>query len=136
MKELREFVRHPVDVPIEVTTVTTAPSSLMNVSYGGLAFIFEEPLEIDRIIHLRVPSVEPVFETDGRVVWCRPHEAKYMVGVVFVNSTEAFQSRMVQQVIAIENYRREVARKDGRRLTPQEAAAEWTRQVADRFRQE
>ena len=132
----REYVRHSVDVPLEVTTVPSLPGATrkgVNLSYGGLSFLMEECLDHGQIIHLRIPTIDPPFEANARVVWCRPEGDAWLVGVEFLDSTDAFQSRMVQQVCSIENYRKEVLQNEGRRLTTQEAAAEWINKFAGRF---
>jgi hypothetical protein len=77
--------------------------------------------------------VDPPFEAMARVAWCRPDGDAFLVGVEFLDSDDAFQSRMVQQVCSIENYKQDVAAKEGRVLSSQEAAAEWISKFAGRF---
>jgi hypothetical protein len=135
-KETREYVRHSVNVPLEVSTVPSSPRALrqgVNLSYGGLSFLMEECLDNGQIIHLHIPTIDPPFDANARVVWCRPEGDAWLVGVEFLDSTHAFQSRMVQQVCSIENYRKEVLQNEGRQLTTQEAAAEWIKKYAGRF---
>ena len=135
-QESREFVRHTVNVPLEVTTVPTAPAATLqgvNVSHGGLAFLYPECPREGEIFQLRIPTVNPPFEAQAKVVWCRREDEQWLVGVSFLDSTHAFQSRMVQQACAIENYRREVLEKENRSLSTQEAAAEWISRFAGRF---
>lgn len=134
MSDLRNFIRHDVDVPLEVTSMSVAgPQHGVNVSHGGLSFEANACLNDGEIIQLRIPTVEPPFEALARVVWCKPEGDRYLVGAAFLDSTDAFQSRMVEQVCAIEGYRRMVAEKEGRTLTPQQAAAEWIEKFAGRF---
>ncbi len=136
-KDERGFVRHTVEVPLEISTVEAAAARTasrgINVSHGGLAFLLDECIDIDRVVHLRIPTVRPAFEADARVVWCRPESGRYLVGVCFLDATHAFQSRMVEQVCAIEQYRAEIRAREGRILTTQEAAAEWIEKYARRF---
>jgi hypothetical protein len=132
----REFLRHTIRVPLEVRRI--ADSSLVrehsvNVSFGGLAFLSGTCPEIGEVLRLRIPVVEPVFEADARVAWCMSEAEKFLVGVEFLDSRTAFQSRMVQQVCSIENYRQEVQEREGRTLTSQEAASEWVTKYAGRF---
>lgn len=131
----RRFVRHTVHVPLEISmpTSTSSGNHASNVSHGGLSFPCDECLDIGATVHLKIPTLQPPFEADARVVWCRPEEDHFLVGVAFHDANDAFQSRMVQQVCAIENYRREVAELEGRTLSTQEAAAEWIRKFAGRF---
>ena len=132
----REYIRHTVNVPLEVKAVPGAPAKHnlgVNISYGGLAFSVAECLPINDVIELRIPTVDPPFEAKARVAWCRPDGDSFLVGVEFLDSDDAFQSRMVQQVCSIENYKREVAENEGRILSSQEAAAEWISKYAGRF---
>jgi hypothetical protein len=132
----REFIRHTVNVPLEISAVDhTAPHMTggINISHGGLAFAANECLPIDQVIALRIPSVDPPFEANARVAWCRPEGGKYLIGVQFLDADDAFRSRMVQQVCAIDNYRQEVLDKEGRILDNQQAAAEWITRYAGRF---
>lgn len=105
----------------------------VNVSYGGLAFTSDVRREVGEIVELRIPTVQPPFEARARIAWCRPEGDHFLVGAEFLDANDAFRSRMVQQVCAIENYRREVQQREGRVLTSREAAAEWIARYADRF---
>ena len=132
----REFIRHTVDVPLEIRALPNQPSETkqsVNVSHGGLAFTVDKCMDIDQVIQLRISTVDPPFEAHARVAWCRPEGDKFLVGVQFLDASDAFESRMVQQVCAIENYRKEVQEKEGRTLDSHEAAAEWIKKFAGRF---
>lgn len=131
----REFIRHTIDVPLEVHALEGAELSVesRNVSFGGLAFTSENCPSIGDIVELRIPTVEPPFEARARVAWCRPEGGSHLIGVEFLDSSDAFQARMVQQVCSIERYRQEVELEEGRVLTTQDAAAEWIRKYAGRF---
>jgi hypothetical protein len=132
----REFLRHTVDVPLEVERVGEASPRVghgVNVSYGGLAFSTTECPSVGEILRLRIPTVQPAFESRARVAWCRPEAGKYLVGVQFLDATAAFQSRMVQQVCSIERFRKEIEEREGRVLTTEEAADEWIARYAGRF---
>lgn len=132
----REFIRHTVDVPMEVERVG-GPAGLtergLNVSHGGLAFLSTTCPEVGEILRIRIPTVEPPFEGRARVAWCRPEAGKFLVGVQFLDSEAAFRSRMVQQVCSIENYRKQVREREGRSLTTHDAAAEWIERYGGRF---
>jgi hypothetical protein len=132
----REYIRHTVNVPLEVNVMpgsATMHNRGVNISYGGLAFSVSECLKINDVIELRIPTVDPPFHAHARVAWCRADGDAFLVGVEFLDADDAFQSRMVQQVCAIENYRKDVQAKEGRALTNQEAAAEWITKYAGRF---
>lgn len=132
----RKFIRHTVDVPIEVRAVDgddTQQERSVNLGFGGLAFVSENCPAQGDVIELRIPSVDPPFSARGRVAWCQREGEGFLVGVAFLDSGDAFRARMVQQVCSIENYRREVEEREGRSLSTPEAAAEWISRFADRF---
>lgn len=131
--ENRKFIRHPVNVPLLVRTVTGSHVSMhegVNVSYGGIAFVVNEPLHPGQLVSIRVPSVHPPFEATARVAFCGNHGVQYCVGVEFMDASDALRSQIVEQACAIEAYRIQ-AMKKGRRLSAMEAADEWSRKHGD-----
>lgn len=132
----RRFIRHALDVPLEVQQDGVGPpvtQQAVNVSAGGLAFLFDAcPVHGD-IVRIRIPTVTPPFEARARVVWCRPEDDRFLVGVEFLDAADAFRARMVEQVCAVEQYRAKVLEQEGRRINSQEAAAEWIDRYAGRF---
>jgi hypothetical protein len=140
MEESRRFIRHPADVPIEVSMGTSAgPDAMMedadtrDVGLGGLAFESRSCPEQGAVVEVRIPTVTPEFRTWARVVWCRRLAGSYEVGVAFLDSSDAFRARMVEQVCQIERYREEVREKEGRELSGADAAREWIRKYAAGF---
>lgn len=131
----REYIRHTADVPIEVRTVDgeAAQGTGLNVSHGGLAFVSELCPAEGATIEIAIPDVSPPFQAHARVAWCRPEADAFLVGVEFLDSSDAFRARMVEQVCTIERYRQEVRETEGRELSTHDAAAEWIRKYAGRF---
>lgn len=132
----RRFIRHTADVPIEVRTVRGRESRrqpAINISEGGLSFVSEENIPVGSTIEIRIDAVDPPFEARARVVWAKAEEDGYCIGVQFLDAADAFRSRMVEQVCAIEQYRREVQEEEGRVMTQAEAAQEWITKFAGRF---
>lgn len=132
----RRFIRHSADVPIEVRAVADQASRRqpgVNVSEGGLSFWSDDDIQVGSAIEIRIPAVYPPFEAHARVVWTKPENGRYCIGAEFMDSNTAFRARMVEQVCAIEEYRRQVFRDEGRRLTRDEAASEWIGRFAGRF---
>ena len=134
---MRQFIRHPSDVPIEVQSGSHNSYERLctkNVSFGGLAFSSDAAIEPETIIALRFPYLKPAFEVPAaRVAWCQNEGNQYTVGVQFLDSEEAFRVRMVEQICHIENYRREISQREGRELTSEEAALEWISRFASSF---
>lgn len=132
----RQFIRHTADVPIEVRTVTGQSHTkrpALNVSVGGLSFIAEDELPIGSAIEIRIAEVDPPFEARARVVWARREAEGCRVGVQFLDANDAFRARMVEQVCAIDQYRRQVEAEEGRVLSREEAAHEWIGKYGGRF---
>jgi len=133
---MRHFIRHPVDIPIEVEAGFHPPSEhyeAHNLSTGGLSFDSVSEMAPGSIVDLRIPFVEPAFETRARVVWCSGKGGNYELGVEFLDPDDAFRARMVEQVCHIEEYRRKVLEVEGRMLSAEEAATEWIYHYAAHF---
>jgi hypothetical protein len=138
--DMRRFIRHPAGIPIEIRMC--APGSeprvpdlrrVLDVSLGGIAFQFFHALERGSNVLLRIPSVRPVFESVARVVWCRPSEDGFTVGVEFLHAHDEFRARMVEQVCQIETYRQRILKEERRALSADDAAREWITKFADQF---
>ncbi len=141
-------MRHPSSIPIEVKegdplasvarqpeTPTVAASRLQNVSIGGLAFEAENELAVGCIVALKINFVRPVFSTRARVVWCRPAGDHFELGVEFLEASDVFRARMVEQVCHIEQHRQYALKNEGRSLTSEQAAHEWIARFASKFPQ-
>jgi hypothetical protein len=133
---MRQFIRHPADVPIEVSPVDQGsgrPPRLVNVGLGGLAFRSHSAFRPAHVVKVRIDCVRPAFETTARVAWCRACDGEFELGLAFTDPDDAFRARMVEQVCYIEHYRREIRDTEGRELTAEEAAREWIERNAARF---
>jgi hypothetical protein len=132
---MRQYIRHPADIPIEIRTAESrvARQRIRNVSEGGLAFESDSALPRGCVIKLRISYVQPAFESEARVVWCRAALRGYEMGVVFLSAEDAFRARMVEQVCQIERYKKTVLEAEGRALSAEEAAQEWITKFAAAF---
>lgn len=131
---MREYIRHPSDIPIECTVIDNRDGgvrSLQNISRGGLSFSSKKSVNKGALVTVQIPGRD--VEAHGRVVWCKKHDGSYDVGVAFVNADDAYTMRMVEQVCYIEQYRRQVKQLEGRNLTGAEAADEWIERYAESF---
>ena len=130
----RRFIRHPTNVPIEVADVPESNGSHMtDVSYGGLSFTSTRPHATGSEIEIRIPKVDAGFCARAVVAWCHFVDPGYRIGVRFLDADDAFQSRMVEQLCAIESYRRQVREREGRELSGEQAAQEWIERYGDCF---
>ncbi|MGA2550649.1 MAG: PilZ domain-containing protein [Burkholderiaceae bacterium] len=133
----RQFIRHPVNIPIEAIPLLAAgPEPLLiaySLSAGGLAFRAAGPADPGTLVHLKIDYRVLQFESDARVVWCHSSGDGTELGVEFLNSDDAFQARMVEQICHIESYRQETLEFEGRALSSEEAALEWIARFAGTF---
>lgn len=135
---MREYIRHPSSIPLEVK-ISDHPGHrneyLNNVSVGGLSFRSKEKLSTGVLITIRIPLLGEFVQVSGQVVWCHKQREAYEVGVAFLDTAEAFRTRMVEQICHIEQYKNQVLEEEQRRLTSEQAAAEWIKKYADSFPQ-
>ncbi len=127
----RLFIRHPTNIPIELCRVAQSvmTKQLSNICLCGLAFKSNINWALGTIITIRIPLVDPTFETSGRVVRCQKNTSDFEIGVEFLSTNDAFKVRMIEQLCQIEEYRK---KEQERALTIEEAAIEWiSRNAAD-----
>ncbi len=137
----REFIRHPSDVPIQVTLDWAEndldddldDTTLTNVSLGGLLFQSSYALEIGQRVRVSVPVLKSDNSLEGTVVWCESSKTGFEIGLQFESSKEIFRLRMIEQICHIEHYRNEVKLTEDRELTTNEAAKEWISRYAGDF---
>lgn len=135
---MRQFIRHPSDLPIEYKIVgsdTPENESLENINQGGLCFQATNNITPGSSIFIRIPVRKPALEVEGVVAWCQKCNERYEVGVKFADEATEFNVRMFEQVCYIEQYRRDVLKKEGRKLSSEEAAMEWVEKYAKDFPQ-
>ena len=135
---MRQYIRHPSEMPIryhlhDTGMHTATRENMHDVSSGGLAFYAEEVLEPGSFIDIKIEVRPPAFIAEGRVVWCRRQRKGFLVGIQFDDTDIEYSLRMVEQVCHIEQYRREILRKEGRRLNSEQAAKEWISRYAEDF---
>ena len=133
----RAFIRHPTDIPIEIThrqQIKIVDGQLSNFSLEGACFLSDTPLKAGEYVHLRLPSLQeqPAYAAEGCVIWCTPKDESYEVGVKFREQDKAFYSKMLNQISQIENFKDEIQRLEGRRLTGEDAVQAYSSHTAKR----
>lgn len=135
---MREYIRHPADIPIEFQQDTQAlhqNETLTNISQSGLAFHSHSELAVGTVLLLRITLYQPPYQARARVAWCRPTEVGFDVGAELLDPNDIFRSRMIEQLCHIEHYKQMVLRTQGRQLSGQQAALEWISKFAEQFPQ-
>ena len=134
----RRYIRHPTDIPIDYRIIPARDSrreSMRNLSAGGLCFRAASRLRPGTDVDICIGVCEPVFEAEATVVWCNRSAGGYDVGVRFRESASLFAVRMVEQVCHIEQYRKDIWDRERRRISSEQAAAEWINKHAEEFPQ-
>ena len=137
MKEKRKYLRHSIDIPVDICMDKVAASRneyLDNISVGGLCFKSKKVLKKGLLIEIEIPLTHPVFKAKGKVVWCEKQGKFYHVGLKFVGKVDKFKMHMVEQICYIRKYKEKVFEKEGRNLTGTQAALEWIERNAYKFK--
>ncbi len=136
----RTFIRHPSDVPIQISLVWAADqiaphpgAALHDISLGGLAFRSPKPLPLGQPVKVSFPLLSDQRALSGKVVWITGAETRFEIGLQFNDPDELYCLRMVEQICHIEHYRREVAMHEGRQISSEQAAQEWIPRYAHSF---
>lgn len=133
---MREFIRHPSDIPISYKhedTVEFIKENLKDIGHGGLCFNSKEKIKKGTKIVIKIHIREPEFIAEGIVNWCRKIDEHYEVGVSFADEHIEYGIRMVEQVCHIEHYKKAVLKKEKRTINGQQAALEWVKKNAAEF---
>ncbi len=133
---MRQYIRHPFEIPIKYRTDETGrihQDDMRNISEGGLCFRSEEKIKLGLEITVNISVHQPPFEAKGVVMWCKDENDHWEIGVQFDNTTTEFSMRMVEQICYIEQYRKDVARYEGRDMSSDESAQEWISKFAQSF---
>ena len=131
-QKARMFERHAGDLPILVKTDGAEYKKAMmnNISLGGMSLKASFRIFESATIKVKAATADTIPEVKGKVVWCKRNRGSYNVGVEFLETEAKFGIRMLEQLYNIENYKREVKRKEGRELSGEQAALEWVRKYA------
>jgi len=137
---IRKYIRHITGIPIEVSLdyapvnlVESEDDTITNVSLGGLSFIATERLDINEHIKVRFPVLREDAELGGKVVWCKETHRGYEVGLEFDDPKEIDRLKVIEHICHIENYRKEIESREGRKVNCEQAAREWVSRFAGNF---
>lgn len=98
---VRRYIRHPVDIPIETRLIADNKvfvKKLRDVSLGGLRLKLPVRAEAGTAVRVSIRDVVPVFETDGRVAWCKKAGKGYEMGIELSCAGERNWTRVVEQL--------------------------------------
>jgi hypothetical protein len=142
--EKRHYIRHPLNFPLEYRIVNKdasassrgEKSSTLNISRAGLMFAAKHPVDTNTIINIRMPMQSKVFNVKAAVAHCDKDKdtGLYNIGVSFYRSSDAFKTRLVEQMYLIIEYRDIRSLQLGKDITLEEASREWIKRYSEKFR--
>ncbi|HNX68688.1 MAG TPA: PilZ domain-containing protein [Candidatus Omnitrophota bacterium] len=136
--EKREFFRHPIKVPIQLTKVADESSAALkteDLSQGGLSFFWPENLPEGMHLQLSIPVEKQLFKMSAHVAYCRKDTGTglFKTGVCFEDAASAFRAKLAEEIIQIRQYCEKMSLLRGRSISEQEAAEMWIDKNARNF---
>lgn len=138
-QDRRKNPRHILDLNISLDfedIVDKTGEYLIDISGGGLSFYSQVKLKTGSTIEVKIPVLKPVFCAKAIIKWVRQEDSRYMIGAEFKHLRDTFKERMLLQVCHIQQYKKEIYEKQGRKLSGEQAALEWIEKFASEFPQQ
>ena len=137
-REKRRFYRHPISVPLVLRTSKKekeGQSQSLDVSLGGLSFLWPERLSKGSLIDIKIAVKKKRFEIKSKVAYAKEDQktGKFRTGVCFADDSSAFVARLAEQMLEIIKYRKNLSQKSGHEISEEEAANQWIKKYADKF---
>ncbi|MDD5422659.1 MAG: PilZ domain-containing protein [Candidatus Omnitrophota bacterium] len=142
--ERRHYLRHPLNFPLEYKVLEKGSpgqlkgvrSSTLNISHAGLMFSAKQPVDIKTVIRIKMPVQSKVFNIKAEVAHCDKDEETglYNIGVSFRRFSDAFKTKLVEQIYLIIEYRDIRSLQLGRDMSLEEASREWIKRYSERFK--
>lgn len=136
--EQRKFFRHPIKVPIQLTKVesnTELNARAEDLSQGGLAFFWPEPLPEGTHLQLSIPIEKQLFKMNAHVTYSQKDAdtGLFKTGVCFEDSVSSFRAKLAEEIIQIRQYREKMSLLRGHPFSEEEAAKIWIDRNAKDF---
>jgi hypothetical protein len=100
-----------------------------------MAFVCQDVFAPGDLVTVEYPTLA-ISGVSGEVVWSGDlgdGTHRHLCGIRFLERSMFLRARLVEQLCHIEAYRRDQREKNGRDLTPNEAAGEWIATTASGF---
>lgn len=136
--EKRKFFRHPIKVPIQLTRVespTAVNARAEDLSQGGLAFFWPEPIPEGTHLQLSIPVEKQLFKMKARVTHSQKDATTnlFKTGICFEDSVSSFRAKLAEEIIQIRQYREKMSLLRGQPFSEEEAAKAWIDRHAEDF---
>jgi len=106
-----------------------------DLSEGGLSFLLQEEVPEGTELDLTIPLEGHRFRMVGNVAYCRREASEdfFRIGIAFQNPDMAFRAKLAEEILRIEEFRKDLSKRLGKELTQEEAARRWIQKYAERF---
>lgn len=136
--EKRKFFRHPIKVPIQLTRVendAAMSGRAEDLSQGGLAFFWPEPIPEGTHLQLSIPVEKQLFKMKAKVMHSRRDQETglFKTGVCFEDSISSFRAKLAEEIIQIRQYREKMTLLRGHEFSEEDAAKAWIDRNAEDF---
>ena len=136
--EKRQFFRHPIRVPIQLSRVENSAAKnarAEDLSQGGLAFFWPEPFAEGTHLQLSIPIEKQLFKIMAHVTHSQRDESTglFKTGVRFEDSVSFFRAKLAEEIIQIRQYREKISLLKGQPFSEEEAAKIWIDRNAEDF---
>jgi hypothetical protein len=135
-EKIRIFKRCKSSLPIDVKIGDLAVHEkdyLIDISLGGLSFKSRSKVDIGTVIEITIPLTYPVYQTLGKVLWCKKEKNFYNVGIKYILPNNKPTVEAVEQVCDISAYRSEIYKKEGKVVSSEDAALRWLNEYIKQF---
>jgi hypothetical protein len=132
----RQFVRHPIQVPLTVRPKDGAEflTRVGDISEGGVSFSSPQPLAVGHAVEVVIPVHDSRFTLTGTVASVvELGGGALRIGLKFVDTDARFKMKLAEQVLRIEDLRETLSRERGTPVTNREAAEIWVDRYAKNF---
>lgn len=131
------YIRHPNDIPTQISLcsdMSISSNTTSDSGHIGISISTDRFYAIGTALDIKITINGPAFKASGHVSWCIPEKNNnFRTGVVFDDPATAYAVRMIEQICHIEQYRHEIEKVEGRRLSREDAATEWIMRFAKDF---
>ncbi|MGB2630191.1 MAG: PilZ domain-containing protein [Candidatus Omnitrophota bacterium] len=136
-QERRRYVRHLLVQPLEFQVSVGEPekTETIDLSEGGLLFTSKKNVAPGTVIKIQMPLYEKVFNIKAKVVHSRKDISSelFNIGVTFLEYSDAFKVKLIEQIYLIEEYRVLRSLQMGKEMSLREASKEWIKRYSERF---
>jgi hypothetical protein len=123
---MRDHIRHQSGVPFEIIHKGDQHRFVLkNVSLGGVACYGTVEIPVQSQVEVRITLLKPPYCSHGQVIWCKPGDQGYELGIELSGEKDKARLRMVEDISHIEHYRNEILITEQRQIDIEQAAREW-----------